>query len=1091
MTPDYTPAQLEAIEYRRVDACVVAGPGAGKTTVLVERYLRLIESGLEPSQILAITFTEKAAANMKAKLAKKFEHNAERRRELESGWVSTIHGFCMRLLRENAIAAGLDPRFRILSPRESDTLQWECLQHALDEMTLNNREATLALIEALQTPALSNDLKDVYDGIRSAGMTIDDVRRKPNPMPARSSLTRENLARELRRLVQSWPKGTFNQNEEKDRLLAWQEGEPLNLNITKVPAAAKDVMKAFRADLDTMLRCEVDHRAEPFRAMIFNVLARFDDEYRDRKNELSRVDFNDVERHAIALLKNNPEVRTKVHNQFRQIMLDEFQDVNGQQAELIRLLRASDVFFAVGDVNQSIYGFRHARPEIFREDHRDVQSRNGQSVDLLHNFRSRTAILECVRAVLDGADGIDPRDLIAGSKFARKEEPSIELQEFRDDADDKDAACDREARWIAHRIGTLAGTLQIGAPGETRGAEFRDFAVLCRNGDSMPPILAALDRAGIPYVCGRRQSFLLSRMGVDITALLSVIENPRDAISLATVLRSSFVAVSDEALLRLRLLAKSLTGGLNIFAWQTQESASHGIPPADAAKLTHFTGNLARWREDQAIVPLDVLLSRALSDCGVNWAPGTTLGSEIEQFLELARTTGSQMDLHAFLHELESQAKAADMESELADEDQGNVVRVMTAHAAKGLEFPVVIVAAMDKGARAESNPVTFTPEHGIGVKWRNPEAKDAKDGTKDSWAEANSEVAKTRETHEENRLLYVAMTRAAEHLILSWSRGKSRPSNWAKRIVEHFELGQVQPSPETKSDQRDGFGISVLITATDPPEFTGAHRDRTADDVRIVSAPVIEDQHETTVPVTSLAVFGTCPRKYYIQRSLGWNTGRFRRFDPDDIVADENQSEEDDTDLPASRIGTAVHEILAGLTPQDNAPEAHRLAGVFFDSDLGRRANASPQVAREWSFIADIDDTILRGTIDLWFEEGGELHIVDYKTDDVEAAAAPARALDYAPQLALYAIALERARGVRPKTAHVHFLRPGVIVEVPLDDAAIAGARSLIAGLRKAQDELRFDLNESGHCRTCAFFRSLCPAGQHTESANVILEEV
>jgi ATP-dependent helicase/nuclease subunit A len=185
---DFTSAQLSAIEYRELDACVVAGPGAGKTTVLVERYRRLVEDrGFEPRQILAITFTEKAAANMKAKLAEKFEHDAVRRRDLEAGWVSTIHGFCMRLLRENAIAAGLDPRFEVLSPREADNLQWECLNGALDELTASHRESTLELIEALQSPSLAGDLKEVYDGIRSAGLTIADVRARPNPVSGAAS----------------------------------------------------------------------------------------------------------------------------------------------------------------------------------------------------------------------------------------------------------------------------------------------------------------------------------------------------------------------------------------------------------------------------------------------------------------------------------------------------------------------------------------------------------------------------------------------------------------------------------------------------------------------------------------------------------------------------------------------------------------------------------------------------------------------------------------------------------------------------------------------------------------------------------------
>ena len=815
----------------------------------------------------------------------------------------------------------------------------------------------------------------------------------------------------------------------------------------------------------------------PYRALIFHVLTRFDEQYRDTKQRTGRVDFNDLERCAIALLKNSPEVQRRIHTQFRQVMLDEFQDINGQQAELIQLLRAENTFFGVGDINQSIYGFRHARPEIFRAYHAEVTGREGQSVALLHNFRSRDAILRCVEAVLTGADGIEDRDLISGAQFAGKDQPSIEVMKIIDEAADKDAACEREAAWIAHRVSELCGTLQLGRPGETRPAEFRDFAVLCRNGDSMTPILNAFDRAAVPYVCGRRQSFLLSREGLDITALLSVIANPRDSISLATLLRGPLVGLSDEGLLQLRLLAGSLTSGLNKFAYD-QSGTAPLFESADATKLSQFARHLDRWRSDQPIIPLDILLARALADCGVSWTPASITGANIESFLHLARATGATMNLPAFLQEIESLADAAGNESDLSDEDQGNCVQVMTAHSAKGLEFPVTIVAAMEKGTRRESRPVSFTEEHGIGIKWRNPASKDDK-GLKDSWAEANNTVLSARESHEENRLLYVAMTRAEEHLILSYSCGKTRPRNWARLIDHHFNLHQAPTSADPRRDEREGFAASILVTDSDPPQFTRSRLDTADADVQVLPRPVIKDQHETTVTVTSLAVFGACPRKYYIQRSLGWNSGRFRRFDPDDIAVSEESEANDDASLSASQIGSAVHEILAGLTPSETSPEAQQLADVFVNGDLGHRAAASPRVAREWAFIADIDGAIVRGSIDLWFEENGDLHLVDYKTDDVTAASAPARALEYAPQLALYAIALERAIGKRPSLAWLHFLRPDAVVQIPLDDATIGAARSLIASLRNAQDELRFDLNEGEHCRTCQFYKSLCPAGR------------
>lgn len=1082
--PEFTPEQLAATDYLRKDACIVAGPGSGKTTVLVERYRRLVfEHNLDPRQILAITFTEKAAANMKAKLAEQFRHDPIRRRDLESAPVSTIHGYCVRLLKENAIAAGVDPRFSVLSPRESDMLQWECLNRALDDLTTLRRDETLELIEALNTPQIIGDLKDAYDAMRSAGMTVAQVESK-----AVSTPDTKNLTAELRQILNSWTgKLTDTRRFEHQRLRNWCDEfdaarnlnfadhlallDKLSINLGRVPPESKDALREFRdVQIAAAMSAAVDRHVARFRAMIFDVLTRFDEDYRNRKNTLGRVDFNDLERHAIALLRNNPEVQRRVHTQFRQIMLDEFQDINGQQAELIFLLRAPNVFFGVGDSNQSIYGFRHARPEIFRRYEEEVSFQAGQTVELFANFRSREAILNCVRAVLANSEGIKDRELLSGKAFAGKDEPSVEILRIIDSSES-----DREALWIAHRIQELCGTLQLGKSGETRPAEYRDFAVLCRNSDSTIPILTAFDRAGIPYVSGRRQSFLLSREGLDITALLSVIANPRDSISLATVLRGPLVSITDEALLHLRILASGLTEGLNKFA-----HTPTGIAEPDATKLRLFIANLARWRQDEPIIPLDILLARALTDCGQSWRPNSRDGVNIESFLQLARTTGPGMDLPAVLQEIDSLANAAGTESDLADEDQGNCVQVMTAHAAKGLEFKITIIAGMEKGPRRESRPITFTEQHGLGIKWRNPAAKDGKDPYKDSWSEANKLALKAREAEEENRLLYVAMTRAEEHLILSYSATKNKPQNWAWLIENRFNISQLTPSLEAKHEQRDSFSISIRIADSDPPPITRRPGREPESELQIVARPFVEDQHESTVTVTSLAVFGICPRKYYIQRSLGWNTGRFRRFDEDEI----DDKFDEDSDLSASRIGSAVHEILAGLTPKDDAPEARRLADVFRQGSLGQRAASSPRIEREWAFIAEIDGSILRGSIDLWFEENGEIHLVDYKTDEV------AHPEDYAPQLALYAIALERALGVRPKSAWLHFLRPNSIVEIPLDDAAIGGARALIGGLRQAQDNLNFPLNEGEHCRTCQFYRSLCPAGRtNTAQENAILD--
>jgi ATP-dependent helicase/nuclease subunit A len=1083
--PELTLHQHDAADYKSQDSCVVAGPGSGKTTVLVERYRRLVdERGFEPRNILAITFTEKAAANMKSRLADLFAHDAAKLREVEAGYVSTIHGFCARVLHDHAIAAGIDPRFSVLDARESEDLRYACLHAAFDELVEQRRAETLELIEALQEPDLAFALQSAYDGIRSAGKTVAEVRAMGNP--GRDEGPHDYAAR-LRELVSRWPANlSAARRTQRGILLEWSErldsvgsggSGVLNaivrlvnerpVHLGKVPESEKEALGNFRDSLQDLIAWALDRHTARFRAMIFDVLERFEELYGERKREAGNLDFNDLEKRTIDLLRGNEGVRRRLSTQFRQVMLDEFQDINAQQSDLIRLIRGEDVFFAVGDGNQSIYGFRHARPEIFTEYEVQIRDAGKHSSALLDNFRSRPAILRSVEGVLNGAEGIIPRELVAGASFADKSRPSIEVLKIHDA--DKDLATAKEARWIANRILSLRGRLQIGPNGKERVADFSDFAVLCRNGESMKPILEAFGAANIPYVCGRRQSFLLSRQGMDITALLHTIANPRDGIALATVLRSSLVGIGDESLLRVRLLAGSLSSGLNTIAHDSSKLAE--FPPEDAAGLARFATDLKRWRAEQAVLPLELLIVRALSDCGFQWMPGTVIGGNVESFLHLARTRGDERGLAGLLKEIASLQKAVNLESDLADKDQGNCVQVMTAHSAKGLEFPVTIIAAMDKGTRSGVGAASFTPEFGLGLTWRDPTAKPGKAGLDDSWQRHNAGNLEEREHREANRLLYVAMTRAEEHLILSCAQTRGRTSQWVKMLGQFFHLDgrEFSQEPQTETAGLPGgesFEVSIHVTAAEPPPLRADATDAaTGGGSLTIPRPAVHDQHDSAVNVTSLAVFADCPRKYYLERYIGWD-GRFSRFDPEELPAAADDSDE----LGAAELGSLVHEILAGGTAVYPA-EAKQLADVFLASDLGKRTAAASRAEREWDFIVDIDGTLVRGTIDLWFEEAGRIVIVDYKTDK------NLRPEAYAHQMALYAVALERALGKPPAEAWLHFLRPNTAIQMPLPDGAIHRVEDLLADLAQAQDTLSFELREAEHCRICPFHRGLCPA--------------
>jgi ATP-dependent exoDNAse (exonuclease V) beta subunit len=228
------------------------------------------------------------------------------------------------------------------------------------------------------------------------------------------------------------------------------------------------------------------------------------------------------------------------------------------------------------------------------------------------------------------------------------------------------------------------------------------------------------------------------------------------------------------------------------------------------------------------------------------------------------------------------------------------------------------------------------------------------------------------------------------------------------------------------------------------------------------LTAPAVEEQHDTASHVTALATFAACPRKYYLGTYLGLR-GNGSGPAPK---------------LPATELGSQVHALLAGIPVANPDPEAERLADTFRKSPPGRRAAQAVRVEREFDFVMSVEDLVLRGQVDLWFEEGGELVIVDYKTDAVTAVEALQRADDYALQLRLYSIAVERIAGRPPDRAFLHFLRPNRIVEIDLTPSLLDSPEQIVRDLKAAQDGQNFRMNEGSHCRRCEFFADLCPAG-------------
>ena len=813
-----------------------------------------------------------------------------------------------------------------------------------------------------------------------------------------------------------------------------------NLQKCKRGTNAYNLLKRMREQIEESEYALITTLYAPQRELLIEILRRFDRLYRERKEQAGALDFADLEEFTVRLLADHPDTRARLRRQFDHILMDEFQDTNGQQAKLIQLIRPPDRFYAVGDINQSIFGFRHAEPAGFTAYRDDVTARGRHLVQLVDNFRSRADILRAVETVTAGTPGIEDRPLVAGRKFDDAPDYSVEVIAAPDLA--------VEAQSVARRILEFADFA------------FQDIAVLVRNTEVIPEFTAAFDAAGIPYVVNRGRGFYDSREVNDLTHLLRVIANPRDEISLAVVLRSPLVNVSDEALLRLKMSGDTLGGALA----RTDPSA-YGA--ADHARLAHFAARLHEWRQRREYVTFDRLLLSAIDDCGY---PSS---ANLDKFLAQARDAAARMSLDEFIAELALVREENPREPDAPPEDSSNAVKIMTVHSAKGLEFPVVFVAAIHKGVDTGVPVVAFSRHHGLGARWRNPASGKDKD---DLYQHALRQEWGRREEEESSRLLYVAMTRAEQHLVLSFSATGRKPANWDKLVTERLALDLSAPRDQlavyhTPDGQPWKARVRIVGQASWPvplPSQTVArpHHETPAIEVAL---PSVSEQQDSNATVTALSLFASCPRKYYLSRYLGFEGGPRK-------PADSALACGEPAGLSAGEFGTQVHALLAGNAVPEPDPEALRLAEVFRQSPLGRRAARATRVAREFDFLMAMEDLVIRGQVDLWFEEGGELVVADYKTDDVTAAEAHHRARDYALQLRLYALAVERVAGRAPDRAFVHFLRPNILVEVDLTPTLIENPEQIVRDFQQAQSKLDFPLIEGEHCKRCPFYRDLCP---------------
>ena len=1053
------PEQLEAIEAKgRV--FVSAGAGTGKTAVLVERFVRAVcDDGVDVDSILVITYTKRAAGELRARIRAELRRRgrADLARKLDGAWISTIHGFCNRLLKTYPFQAGLDPRFRELDESQAAVLSGEAFDEALSAFCADGDPVRIQLLTTYGARSLRRMITGIYETLRSAGR---DLVLELGDRPALGERLEE--LRLAARCLAEDAAATDLQRASAGALFDAVAGEPRpdELLDLKAHRASGERAATYEEARLAVEQAALDELAMRDRDLVQELLDAFAAAYAAGKRRESALDFEDLQLVARDLLRNHPEIRDREALRFRAIMVDEFQDTNRLQSDLVDLLSGpwpasppagrspvtyvQDVFF-VGDEFQSIYGFRHADVQVFRE-RREAE---GGGRALVRNYRSRPEVLAAVNYLFRGDFGDDFQPLAASGEFP---DPvfgqPVELL-----VTDKSSYADTgthwrraEARQIARRVNEL-----IDSGAATAG----EIVLLFAAGTDAEWYEQELRREGVPTYRATGRGYFGQQQVVDLLAYLQLLQNRYDDRALVSVLASPFVGVSNDTLFLLRRAAgrRPLYSGL-------ERTLPEGIGERDERLLLAFKQRYGRLTEASARLSLERLCEQILVEHDYDLAvlaqwDGRRRYANIRKLARLARAYEELRgrDLEGFLRFMRDQeAVGAKQLEAVAEEEGADAVRLLTIHAAKGLEFKVVVVADAGRDRPAPTADELLALSDGrFGFRVADPITSQRRG------AFGYDEVRQARAAEdraERLRLYYVAMTRAIDRLIVS---GAVDPESTADASTPlGWVLGRLDAAKELQAAGRDAIELvrddaRILIRVNrNVPEPDAERAPPPAPEAGQLElfagngggalpppAPRLPELAEIPAPplhslrslsYTALAQFELCSYRYYAQRVVGMRETAPRTGG--------------DGGLAATEVGDAVHRLLEQVdltspTPPDleqvrtwypavTEEELERIApfvSVYCESELARRIAGLPGTTVETPFAFEHDGVLLHGRLDVLHRQDGRAVVLDYKTNTLEEST-PEDIVEheYRLQRLVYALACFRAGADEVEVVY-HFL--------------------------------------------------------------------
>lgn len=1032
--------QRKAIDHRGSPMVVSAGAGSGKTGVLVRRVVEAVSGGqpTDPGNILSITFTKKAAAELAERVVSELRSSGllESARRIDEMWVSTIHSVCGRILRERAIEIAVDPGFRVGEEVELGKLRQEAFEYAVNEYLRDGGDqagifdeynyggvlsAVLSIAEVLQEGGVNIEWRRPKRGLDAIGADAaalfgaadEGFRNLIREIESESGKTSKYLFQcrdaasegaafacsidcsapgadsALHNVLESYPPGPLSGS-------AWN---------------GKDYHAEVRqrvADLGAEIAIR---RAASLAEELYGLAGTFFERYQTLKAERGVLDYEDLQNRAVQLLTSNPEVAESYYQKFSLVQIDEFQDTNELQRELIKLL-GRDKLGTVGDAQQSIYAFRGADIEVYRRHVAEMRRIGAGEYQLKVNYRSHGDILAFANQLFGQPDvfGDDFLELEHGRPissdaplppgYPRLDVVLVDSAATWQDAAQKAAGkltIDDRRKFLAREIATRITALLSG------GFLPKDIVLLFAATTHMNTYADALCQAGVECVVSGGSKFFEHRMVDTLLNFSRVLANSRDESALAAALASEMFELSDDALYLLSKSAHSERTGL-YSALGRAESVLSGVDLPDAI---HARAVIEECFSHLGVDSLSSVLRRGIEASGLELSllqageQGRQDYAVLLRMLQMAdefeRSGG--VGPAGFVELLSDQVTFGKKEGVSALPTDGDgAVRLMTIHSSKGLEFPVVFLPEVDQYRKRSGSPMVSRRTQGSVTIAMNVKGPD-KGGHPNPEHSLLLESLERANREEYQRLFYVAVTRAQEALCITGQmKFGGTDSPMAQTLVSGLFVTDPVAPGEYEVAIREGATVAVHAFDTIPGGDGGGQRERGASGAVLgrASLPLpssctcgFKMAAPSRISYSGFSEYRSCGKKFHAERIL--RVG--------ELILKEDR-------VGSTAFGTAFH-ALAEIAGRDgHAAALTRVAGIIRYHELPEdSAETLEQALRAWLF-SDVATSVMRmarvkyetpfafllereglppltldGSIDLYGREGSVAAIVDYKT--------------------------------------------------------------------------------------------------------------